>query len=383
MPRCCSSTPRKKLPPPTTIATWTPLCTTSAICAAIEPTTSGSTPSWPPPKASPDSLSRTLLYAIRPTPRVASYAALVMNVRRLPHRVTAHVTLPASCRSIRSGPGSEAYESGDLDALALEKSANGLLVVGDRRLVEQAVVLVERAHAALDDASDGSLGLALLACRRLGDAGLAGHDVRRDVGPGEVLRRHRCDLQSNVVSSSFVGTNELHEHADLRRQVLGALVKVRVGRAVETCHGDELDLLADLGRDRRDGLGHGLAGGERDGLSGGDRVGPGLVDSDDDLLGERDELVVLGDEVGLGAELDERRAGGRHDAVGSITVGTLGQLRGTGDPEQLGGLDEVAIGLSECLLSVHHPGPGLVPELLHIGSSDCHVRCTSLCWSGW
>src|SRR5664279_592570 len=336
MPRCCSSTPRKKLPPPTTIATWTPLCTTSAICAAIEPTTSGSTPSRPPPKASPDSLSRTLLYAIRPTPRVASYAALVMNVRRLPHRVTAHVTLPASCRSIRSGPGSEAYESGDLDALALEKSANGLLVVGDRRLVEQAVVLVERAHAALDDASDGSLGLALLACRRLGDAGLAGHDVRRDVGPGEVLRRHRCDLQSNVVSSSFVGTNELHEHADLRRQVLGALVKVRVGRAVETCHGDELDL-----------------------------------------------LVVLGDEVGLGAELDERRAGGRHDAVGSITVGTLGQLRGTGDPEQLGGLDEVAIGLSECLLSVHHPGPGLVPELLHIGSSDCHVRCTSLCWSGW
>src|SRR5664280_1581521 len=189
-----------------------------------------------------------------------------------------------------------------------------------------------------------------------------------------------------VAVARFDGTTHsyLHQRSkDLRRQVLGALVKVRVGRAVETCHGDELDLLADLGRDRRDGLGHGLAGGERDDLSGGDRVGPGLVDSDDDLLGERDELVVLGDEVGLGAELDERRAGGRHDAVGSITVGTLGQLRGTGDPEQLGGLDEVAIGLSECLLSVHHPGPGLVPELLHIGSSDCHVRCTSLCWSGW
>jgi hypothetical protein len=131
----------------------------------------------------------------------------------------------------------------------------------------------------------------------------------------------------------------------------------------------------------RHGVGDGLARRERDALRGLDRVNACLVDSVDDVLGESDELVVLGDEVGLGAELDERGAGGRHDAVGGIAVGTLGELRGTGDPEQLGSPDEVAVSLGEGLLRVHHPGAGLVPELLHIGSSDCHVRCTSSCGS--
>ena len=36
MPRSDSSAPRKKLPPPTTTATWVPSRTTSAICRAIE-----------------------------------------------------------------------------------------------------------------------------------------------------------------------------------------------------------------------------------------------------------------------------------------------------------------------------------------------------------
>src|SRR5690606_9699727 len=59
MPCCCSSAPRKKLPPPTTTATWTPPRTTVTICRAIDRTTSGSTPSWPPPNTSPESFSTT------------------------------------------------------------------------------------------------------------------------------------------------------------------------------------------------------------------------------------------------------------------------------------------------------------------------------------
>src|SRR5699024_1244586 len=53
------SAPRKKFPPPTTIATWTPSCTAVAISLAIEATTSGSRPTEPPPNTSPESLSRT------------------------------------------------------------------------------------------------------------------------------------------------------------------------------------------------------------------------------------------------------------------------------------------------------------------------------------
>src|SRR5690242_3350358 len=58
MPRVESSAPRKKLPPPTTIAISTSLAA-SAISLAMPLTTSGLTPREPPPNASPESLRRT------------------------------------------------------------------------------------------------------------------------------------------------------------------------------------------------------------------------------------------------------------------------------------------------------------------------------------
>ena len=64
MPRCCSSAPRKKLPPPVTTAICTPASTTLAISRAIFCTTSGSTPTLPPPKTSPESLSSTRSYPV-------------------------------------------------------------------------------------------------------------------------------------------------------------------------------------------------------------------------------------------------------------------------------------------------------------------------------
>src|SRR5438093_383442 len=62
------SSPRKKLPPPTTTATWVPPAATSALCRASECTTSGSTPTWPPPNTSPDSFSSTRWYQIGSRP---------------------------------------------------------------------------------------------------------------------------------------------------------------------------------------------------------------------------------------------------------------------------------------------------------------------------
>src|SRR5882757_11184854 len=58
-----AATPRKKLPPPTTMPIWTPVLATSAISAARLLTRSGSMPKAPPPaSASPLSLRTMRLY---------------------------------------------------------------------------------------------------------------------------------------------------------------------------------------------------------------------------------------------------------------------------------------------------------------------------------
>src|SRR6478672_9867643 len=119
MPRCCSSAPRKKLPPPITRAICAPVATTSAICRATASTTSGSTPTAPPPNISPPSLSST-----RPNPG------------RPPGSILRSV--------IRSGLADlEAGEILDRDACCVQQCLHGLLRLLDRRLLQQHDVLVE------------------------------------------------------------------------------------------------------------------------------------------------------------------------------------------------------------------------------------------------
>src|SRR5262249_50271723 len=79
--------------------------------------------------------------------------------------------------------------------------------------------------------------------------------------------------------------------------------------------------------------------------------------------------------VGLAVHLDDGADlpvvdVGTHQALGG---GAAGLLRRTGDallPEPLLGPGEVALALGEGLLAVHHPGPGLLPELSHHRRSD-------------
>ena len=174
---------------------------------------------------------------------------------------------------------------------------------------------------------------------------------------------------------------EADQHADGRRQVAGATVHVRSGVAFEVGDPAELDLLADHRGNRLDSLGHGTALGRRHAL---ERLGVrslGLLGGVDDLLGELDEPVGLGDEVGLGVELDERAAlGGDQTGRGGALGTTLGSLGGTLDAENLDGLVEVAVGFLERLLGVHHPGAGGVAELLDIGSGDSHVVRFLVSW---
>src|ERR1700742_3277733 len=127
MPRWLSSALRKKLPPPMTTATCVPPRTTSAIWLDTVCTTSGSTPTAPPPNISPPSLSST---------------------RRNPGRPPGSILRSV----IRSGLADlEAGELLDRDARGVQQCLHGLLRLLDRRLLQQHDVLVEPVDPALDD----------------------------------------------------------------------------------------------------------------------------------------------------------------------------------------------------------------------------------------
>src|SRR6478735_2831826 len=163
MPRWLSSAPRKKLPPPTTMAIST--CpTAAAISRAIWLTASGFTPSWPAPNASPDNFRRTRR---RPVASSITWDPLVAfadyrTQAKGPHRLC-DAGLPEVLRA-----DLEAGEAGEREPSVLGHLRDGQLVVLRVVLVEQRDLLEERVHATLDDLRKGCLRLALLT-RDLGD----------------------------------------------------------------------------------------------------------------------------------------------------------------------------------------------------------------------
>ena len=77
----------------------------------------------------------------------------------------------------------------------------------------------------------------------------------------------------------------------------------------------------------------------------------------DDLLGDRLELRVLRDEVGLGVQLDQRTVLGGDQALGGRSLGALADVLGALDAQQLDGLVEVAVGLNQRVLESSMPAP--------------------------
>src|SRR5262245_25018703 len=263
MPCRCSSAPRKKLPPPMTAATCMPLHTTAAIWRAIDWTTSGSTPTAPPPKTSPDSFSTTRRARGPPRSEYASTSAMFVVIRtsfdqlygygkRGPRRSWyGHRRPPPSLTCGRSGLAHlEADEPVYGHPRLVENLLDGLLLVGDRRLLQQHEVLEEGVDPALDDLRQRPLGLALLAGGLLGDAPLGLDHVGRNLVAGQVLRPHRGDLHGDA--TGVVGTRlvvlagPLDGDAHLRGQVRALAVQVHGDVAVEDGEPVEHQLLADL-----------------------------------------------------------------------------------------------------------------------------------------
>ena len=71
----------------------------------------------------------------------------------------------------------------------------------------------------------------------------------------------------------------------------------------------------------------------------------------DDLIGDRLELGVLRDEVGLGVQLDQRAVLGGDQAFGGRALGALADVLGALDAQQLDGLVEIAVGLNQRVLA--------------------------------
>ena len=95
-----------------------------------------------------------------------------------------------------------------------------------------------------------------------------------------------------------------------------------------------------------------------------------------DVAGERDEVLVAGDEVGVAVDLDEH-AGlavgvdvGLDRALGGLAAAHLERLVAEADAQQLDGGVDVAAGLGQRRLAVHHARAGLVAQLLDLRRGD-------------
>ena len=108
------------------------------------------------------------------------------------------------------------------------------------------------------------------------------------------------------------------------------------------------------------------------------------------LLGEVNELVVLGNEVGLGVDLDDNGAavggGGVDHALGGDAAGLLGGGGQALLTQDLDGLGEIAVSLGQSLLALHHAAVSLAAQFHNVFCRNSHDNCPfrfkSRCGSG-
>ncbi len=89
---------------------------------------------------------------------------------------------------------------------------------------------------------------------------------------------------------------------------------------------------------------------------------------------ERLEIVVAGDEVGLGIDLDDDAEiglnGDADEALGRHAAALLGGLGEALLAQPVDGGLDVALGLVERVLAIHHAGAGLLAQLFDQGGGD-------------
>src|SRR5262245_37529882 len=192
IPRALAASPRKMLPPPRTMPTSTPRSRSSRISCATPPMTFSSIP-WP---ASPARISP-------------------LSLRRMRRNFGATPSLRAE--AVAGEPPHHEILSG-LGRGFLEQVADGLLVVANVGLLEQADLREELVELAAHDLVDDRSRLALVLELRDIDGALALHPLRR-----------------HVLATHVVGADGRHLHGEVPHQLL------ELGGA-----GDEIGLAVDL-----------------------------------------------------------------------------------------------------------------------------------------
>src|SRR4051794_33331839 len=192
--------------------------------------------------------------------------------------------------------------------------------------------------------------------------------VLAELEPGEPLDLHllprlRADLVEVLLDRLAVVLHEglIEEHVVLQERLDLALHDprhdaVRLARLTSLHLGDLLLRLQDRGRN----------------VVPGDPARCGRArDVQREVLHELPELLGVGDEVGLAVDLDERPNGVvevdvRVDpALVGASPGALGRAREPLLAQELRCARDVAVGLDQRALAVHHPGAGRVAELLN------------------
>ena len=117
-----------------------------------------------------------------------------------------------------------------------------------------------------------------------------------------------------------------------------------------------------------------------------DTIGGGLAH---EFLGESDEVLVLGDEVGFAVQFEERRGatvGGDLDgenALAGLTVCLLVTRGDSLDAENFDGLLHVGVGLNEGFLAIHQTRTSTLAQIVDRQSGDRgHGRITWT-YEGW
>src|SRR5215207_512683 len=329
------------LPAPTTIAISTPRDCTSTSSSAVDSTVARSMPyCLGPISASPDSFRR-----IRPNAGAASGAA----------------TAPSGSGSvIRSAREREPFELEHLGARLGQRLSDRLTGVVDPGLLRQhpggEEALVQHA---VDDLLARLLGLGVDLVRVRVDLALCRDDVLRDVLAAHPLRGGRGDVHCDEPAQLGVRSAHLDERPQLVRGRVGIAGDQAAVDGLEACGAHHRDVLAQR-RDEVDALVLELR----------ECVDASGVHELQRLLRKYLEVVAVRDEVRLTAQshdgplLRVARERVADHALGRLTAGALGRLPEALLAQELLRRLDVATGLDERALGVHHPRAGQVTKLL-------------------
>ena len=190
-------------------------------------------------------------------------------------------------------------------------------------------------------------------------------------------------MHGDVTRQVDVGIG-IDEHADTRAVQIGCNDMIGFD-ALEATHLDVFTHLGNQGLSRLFDAAAIRQGHLRERLDG---VGLLLENGFDDRVGEGLEIIVLGDEVGLGVDFEYYRRlaviGNTHldRAVGGNPPGFLVGLGRAGLAHQFGGGVDIATGFDQRFLAFHHARTGSFAQFLYQCCCNSHLF-TSLGSAPW